>query len=369
MKKTIALVIPTLQCGGAERVISLLANEWVTSGHDVHLVILKETDVFYFLDGRIRLHRLNFVSDGSRFGKFWGELMTLINLYKALSKLRPDFVLSFLVTSNILTLIVGLCLRAKIFVSERSSPNRKIPFFIDFLRKCTYPFADGIIVQTQAAYAVISKSVWNKNIMVIPNPVSESSNVNVSGKEKIILSVGRLIDLKGHDYLIRAFARINAKDWTLLILGEGPNRQVLEDLTVSLGVDERVEMPGQVLNVSSWYERSSIFVLTSLSEGFPNALLEAMAAGLPCISFDCVSGPSDLIEHKANGLLVPVGDLDGLSDWLRVLVSDAFLRGRLSEAAKTDMKRYAIETVSDQYLQFCLGDSVIVELNDSQRPV
>jgi GalNAc-alpha-(1->4)-GalNAc-alpha-(1->3)-diNAcBac-PP-undecaprenol alpha-1,4-N-acetyl-D-galactosaminyltransferase len=366
MKRTLAMVIPTLRAGGAERVMSLLANEWVSLGHDVHLVVLKEAEVFYVLDSRVAVHRLNFVSDGSRINKVWGEWLTLIKLYRTLRQIRPDFVLSFLVTSNILTLIVGVFLKIEVFVSERSSPNRKIPFYTDLFRRFTYPFAKGIIVQTKAACEKFSGSVMNNNIGIIPNPVGEIVRTEDCVKENTILSVGRLIDLKGHDYLLRAFAQMNLQDWKLVILGEGPNRQVLENLAVSLGVDDRVEMPGQVSNVASWYDRSSIFVLTSLSEGFPNALLEAMAFGMPCISFDCVSGPSDLIEHQVNGLLVPVRDVAGLSYWLQVLATDAALRNNLASAGMTKTRRYALKTVSNEYLQFCLGDGVSVKPNDSK---
>jgi GalNAc-alpha-(1->4)-GalNAc-alpha-(1->3)-diNAcBac-PP-undecaprenol alpha-1,4-N-acetyl-D-galactosaminyltransferase len=366
MKRTLAMVIPTLRAGGAERVMSLLANEWVSLGHDVHLVVLKDAEVFYVLDSRVAVHRLDFVSDGSRINKVLGELVTLIKLYRSLRQIRPDFVLSFLVTSNVLTLIVGRFLKTHVFVSERSSPSRKAPFFIDLLRKFTYPFANGIIVQTNAAYKQISETVCNNNIVVIPNPVGEIVRTEDRVREKVILTVGRLIDLKGHDYLLRAFAKMNLQDWKLVILGEGPNRKVLEDLAVSLGVNNRLEMPGQVSNVASWYDRSSIFVLTSLSEGFPNALLEAMSFGIPCISFDCVSGPSDLIEHQVNGLLLPVRDVAGLSYWLQVLATDAALRNNLASAGMTKTRRYALKTVSNEYLQFCLGDGVSVKPNDSK---
>ena len=167
----------------------------------------------------------------------------------------------------------------------------------------------------------------------------------------IVLAAGRLVPQKGFDRLIEAFANIHGDhpNWDLVILGAGPDRQVLEIQRDKLGLNGRVFLPGRAGNVADWYGRASIFAMASLFEGFPNALLEAMAYGLPVISTDCDTGPRDLIEHDANGLLVTQGDQSALIAGLRQLMDNEDLRSRLSQNARAVIQKFAVERISRQW--------------------
>jgi glycosyltransferase involved in cell wall biosynthesis len=176
--------------------------------------------------------------------------------------------------------------------------------------------------------------------VTIPNAVRGSTFLgDHRGRvnEPIILGIGRLAQQKGFDLLLSAFSNSGLADdgWRLVVLGEGDERKALSKLSEDLGVSESVEIPGHARNVSNWIFRSSIFALPSHYEGFPNALLEAMQLGTACVSFDCPSGPGDLIEDGSNGLLVVPDDVAALSEALRKLALNEPVRERLArEAAK-----------------------------------
>jgi len=200
-----------------------------------------------------------------------------------------------------------------------------------------YPFSQALVVQTDPvaawAYRVISLS----RVRVIPNFVREMhvQGIMPEEREPVILAVGRLDKQKGHDLLIRAFARADAKQkgWRLVILGEGPERSNLWRLTEDLGIHDAVSMPGVVKEPAEWMYKADLFVLPSRYEGFPNALLEAMACGCAVIAADCPSGPAEIIRHGVNGLLVPRENITALSTAMDRLMQDSNTRQRLSDQA------------------------------------
>ena len=208
------------------------------------------------------------------------------------------------------------------------------------LRRLLYRFAAAVIVQNEDIAGWFRQSVATRRLLIIPNAVRGRSflgDISARIDEPVILGIGRLARQKGFDLLLRAFARTGLADkgWRVVILGEGEDRKALSQLSDDLGVSGSVEMPGHVTDVSGWIARSRIFALPSRYEGFPNALLEAMQLATACVSFDCPSGPRDLIEHGVNGLLVPAENVDALTEALRQLALDPPLRERLGrEAAK-----------------------------------
>jgi glycosyltransferase involved in cell wall biosynthesis len=135
------------------------------------------------------------------------------------------------------------------------------------------------------------------------------------------------------------------EDWGLVILGEGPERAALESCVRALGLERRVLLPGQAGNMHDWYKRASLFVLSSLFEGFPVVLLEAMAAGVPVVSFDCAAGPREIIRHGVDGVLVPVGDETALAKSMRALMNDARLRAEMAGHAIAVRERFSEERV------------------------
>lgn len=348
------LIIPTLKQGGAERVMSELANTFIQSKEvsEVHLVLLAKSDDFYKIDPGIIIHRLSFENTG-RLGKILSELKTLISLRKLFKTRRPDAVLCFMEKYNVFTIIASSFLGLKVFVSDRSNPLKKTTFKLSFLRWLTYGYAAGIIAQTELAKQVLFNKTKNKNIIVIPNPIKEIEFFPNIQRENIILNVGRLVPEKGQKYLIEVISQLEgSKNWKVVILGDGPLRSKLEEQVNTFGLNKQVQFLGAVNNVDEWLARASVFVFPSISEGFPNALAEAMIAGLPCVSFDCDTGPKDLIVNGVNGYLTAVYDVKEFASKLEDLVLSETLRNKISLEAVKIVDRLHIVTIGDKYLKF-----------------
>ncbi len=355
------LVIPTMQQGGAERVMSELANAWSSQLHEVHLVLLAKSENFYTINDNVIIHNLDFSHSGL-FSKIISELNVFFTLRKILKQQQPNFVLSFMSKYNILTIFAASYLNVKVIVSDRSNPKIQLPFLVSFLRKATYKFADGIIAQTSLAKIILEKETGNRNIKVIQNPIKDILiNENIK-REKIILSVGRLVEEKGQKYLLEAFSKIKNTDWKVVILGDGPLLHPLKNQIEALGLKDKVIMPGAVNEIDNWLAKSSIFAFPSVSEGFPNALVEAMAAGLPCVSFDCDAGPRDIILDGKNGYLVPLKNIDIFVSRIEVLINNEELRSQLSIEAAMIANILSIEKIANDYLIFCI-DSEKNEIN------
>jgi len=351
----IFLVIPTLKQGGAERVMSELANQFAQKDNlKVHLVLLAKSNDFYKVDDTVIIHRLGF-ENKSKLNKIFSELATFKNLRKLLKTHKPDAVLSFMEKYNSFTILAAAFLGLQVFVSDRSNPLKKVPQTTETLRKFTYKYATGIIAQTQFAKDVLAAKTKNKNIRVIPNPVKEIQNYPDIAKEKLILNVGRLVPEKGQKYLIEAFSKINEKaDWRVVILGDGPLRSELEEQVNALGLSNQVLLLGAVNNVDEWLAKASIFVFPSISEGFPNALAEAMSAGLPCVSFDCKTGPRDLIENYKNGILVEEKNVEELANSLQKLIDDPILRLRLGTQAIVIKEHLSSDKIAKCFYEFMM---------------
>lgn len=348
------LVIPTIQQGGAERVISELANEFSKyPSVIVHLILLADANDFYEVDDRVIVHRLGF-GNINRIGKIKSEIATFLKMRSLLKIYKPTAVLSFMEKYNVFTLLTGSFLGLEIFVSDRSNPLKEVPLSINLLRRLTYKHASGIIAQTSLAKDILSKQTKNTNIKVIPNPVKEVQLFPEISREKVIINVGRMVPEKGQDYLLQAFAKLDTTDWKLAILGDGPLRNNLEKRIIELGLTDKVIMPGAVNDIDRWLAKSSIFVLSSISEGFPNSLMEAMAAGLPCISFDCNAGPRDIITNEVNGLLVERGNINELVNKLNALITDAESAKALATNALLVRDKYHIRSIGNNYLNFLL---------------
>ena len=349
----IALFIPTLKQGGAERVITILANKWIAQGHEVHLILLEnELSAFYDISSKVILHSLNFTYKG-KINRALQEVKAFYKLRSTIAKMRPEFVLSFMTKYNVLVIIATMFLKVKVFVSDRSNPNLKLPQPLPFLRKHLYKFASGILAQTHMAKEIIVGNTGNKNVKVIPNPLSSFKfNKNVI-KENIVLNVGRLTEEKGQKYLIDSFSKLNNDDWKLIILGEGKLRPSLERQVEGLKLKDKVILQGSVKNVDEWLAKSSIFAFSSISEGFPNALVEAMAFGLPCIAFDCDAGPRDIIENGNNGFLVELKNVNEFSKKMELLIEDVELREEISNKAVQVRQKLDENVIASKVLKFC----------------
>jgi GalNAc-alpha-(1->4)-GalNAc-alpha-(1->3)-diNAcBac-PP-undecaprenol alpha-1,4-N-acetyl-D-galactosaminyltransferase len=359
----LTLVIPSLEAGGAERVLSILADAWAQDGHNVALVTMAPAARDFFpLDQRIE--RVSIGLD-ARAASPWafiaGNLRRVRRLRAAIRDSRPDAVVSFIIHTNVITLLACRGLAVPVIVSERTTPRWPFGPLLSAMRRFSYPLADALVVQTSEGRAWARRFLRPERVFVIPNPVLPPTDLaaDVSSTlppadvkpTKSVIAVGRLVRVKGYDLLIDAFARCadRRRDWDLVILGEGQDRQRLEALALRLGVSARVSLPGSVKDTASAFRSADIFALSSRMEGFPNALLEAMACGLPSVAFDCSSGPRDIIRHSVDGLLVPPESAGALAEALDRLMADDDLRLRLARRAPEVLERFSIGSVMAQW--------------------
>ncbi len=349
--------------GGAERVTSLLCNHWVSHGYDVNLVATFSGRGYcvYTLDQRVRLFYLaDFVESTSK--SFLNKIRRFFALRRIIRDSDADVVVSFLTGVNMAVLLASMGLGVPVVVSERTyPPAMPLRPVLKRLRRLTYSWASQVVVQTEEALEWLGACSRKAKGRVIPNPVvfplpaykpAIAPIDVVEPGQRLILAVGRLAVEKGFNTLIEAFFELTGKytNWDLVILGEGAERPALEKLRARLGLINRVHIPGRVGNLADWYERSDGFVLSSKYEGFPNALLEAMAHGLPAVSFDCHAGPRDIIRHGVDGFLVPPEHgVTGLVNGLESLLADEALRDKMGLAARKVRRRFSVDRVTAQW--------------------
>jgi GalNAc-alpha-(1->4)-GalNAc-alpha-(1->3)-diNAcBac-PP-undecaprenol alpha-1,4-N-acetyl-D-galactosaminyltransferase len=348
----IFLVIPTLKPGGSERVMSELANEF-SEIHEVHLILLAKTEIFYKINANIIIHEFNYdISQNNFFLKSISRLKVLFSFRRLVITQKPDTLLSFIDKYNIFTICCTLFLNQKVFVSDRNNPFYKSSISMRIAKRLFYPMASGIICQTNIAKTKLQSTVRNKNVIVIPNPIKKVIVDNNVIRNKIIIHVGRFVKEKGHFDLLNIFNRIDNKNWHLQLLGDGPLRERIVSEIEILGLTKRVEILGSVEDVDSYLGKASLFLFTSYSEGFPNALAEAMASGLTCISYDCQVGPSDLIENNKNGFLIPVGDVNLFVKTINNCLKNDQIREIIGNNAKNVAIKLDRENIAKMYLKF-----------------
>ena len=356
-KKKICLVIPSLQAGGMERVMSVLANySSLKENLQVHLILYGiSRSIFYHVSENIIVHKPMFTFNNSR--RFFHTIRTLFFIRKTVNRLRPESILSFGEYWNNFVLLSLLATSYPVFVSDRSQPGMSLGWFQDSLRQWLYPNSDGLILQTEKAKQIYLAKNSHNNIAVIGNPISIPKIENLNeDRELNILMVGRLIRTKHQDELIKVFARINNPAWKLVLVGydhlKQENMQNLKDLSIKLNVDKKVIFAGKQTKIEEIYARSSIFAFTSSSEGFPNAIGEAMAYGLPVIAYDCIAGPSEMIKDGFNGYLIPLFDNMEFEKKLNRLMSDKRLRKELGKNARESIQEFDSDKISEKFLNF-----------------
>ena len=291
------------------------------------------------------------------------NLRRIVALRRVLRERRPDVALAMMDTANILLALATIGSRGLVTIgSERTHPPQSpLPRPWNALRSRLYGHLTAVAALTRESAAWLREHTRAQHVAVIPNAatwplVAQQPTLTppcLAGDRSYLLAVGRLVSSKGFDVLIAAFARLCADlpSWQLVILGEGPERKALEAQVAVAGLAERVLLPGRAGNVGDWYAASSLYVMSSRFEGFPNTLAEAMACGLPAVSFDCDTGPRDIIRHEVDGLLVPAGDAAALEAALRRLMADPALRGRFAARASEVRERFSLASVSARWEQ------------------
>jgi glycosyltransferase involved in cell wall biosynthesis len=347
-------VISDLGAGGAQRVLSLLANAWVKRGHAVTVITFEHADAqaFFPLADGIAVKRLALRADAASAAH--GVALNLGRLRAVRRAIRveaPDIVVSFLDQVNVIVLLATIGLGVPVLACERTDPFvAPLSRLWSLARRATYRRARAVVVQT-AAIARFFEPWLRGRVVVIPNPVppvaaSERAGGG-TGLRKTVLSVGRLSEEKRFDLLIAAFGRVAGRfpEWTLVIAGEGPMGPELARLRDDLGLKERVILPGLQREIGPMYRDADVFALSSRFEGFPNALCEAVAHGLPAVATDCASSVSDLVLDGRNGFVVANGSEEALADALGRLMGDPDLRQRFGRETAAVGERFSLERV------------------------
>lgn len=346
----IAWVLSSLGCGGAERVVLLLAQTLAARGHRCTLVTLDpRAPDFYPVPAAVARVRLALPGhSGSALAAIRNNVVGLGTLGLGLHRLAADVVVSFGDTTNIKTILASTGRRWPVVVSERVDPATvQLPPAWTWLRARTYRRAAALVVQTESVRAWAERHVDATKVAVIGNPVAPSTHdASVRGDE--IVLVGRLVPQKGFDLLLHAFAEAAREhpSWRVCILGEGPQRAELRALADRLGIAANVELVGEVRDVRARLARAGLFVLASRFEGFPNALLEAMAEGCPVIATDCPSGPAEILRDCPDAALVPTNDADALATAIGRMLSSAELRRRCGDAVRRASIRFAPDAIA-----------------------
>jgi GalNAc-alpha-(1->4)-GalNAc-alpha-(1->3)-diNAcBac-PP-undecaprenol alpha-1,4-N-acetyl-D-galactosaminyltransferase len=351
MKPRILFVIGSLTPGGAERVVSLLANECSRSGYPVGVLTIKTGEDAFPLLEQVERIRID-ISGSSRsvIGAIDGYVRRRRAIREAIDSFHPNAVFSFLNYVNIRVLGAVRGAPYPVFVSERNTISAISGVRWRVLRRLLYPRARGLIVQTTRQRKQFRG--FNRSISVIPNPVVVPNELSFSEKEPIILLVGRMSEQKQFDKFLSRMREIDLGEYRIAIAGEfrSPMRERIEAILEGSTLAERVELLGHVSETEPLYRKAAIFVLPSRYEGFPNALSEALSYGCACVSFDCPTGPSEMIEDRSNGFLVGDQDWDALIAGVQTVMHDHGIRRRFFDQAIEHQRRYALPAIAREWL-------------------
>lgn len=353
----ITCVIHSLSGGGAERVMAGLVSDFSGRGHTVCLITLDDGqhDRHDVPEGIQRICLSRSGNSGNIVQAILSNLKRIACLRRAIRNSRPDVVLSFCDRTNVLTLLATGLTKLPVVVSERSDPaQQRLGPFWGLLRRIQYRRASRLIALTATSADHMRR--WHRlPVAIIPSavtaPRSESTlqaPIVKPSATSVILGVGRLSHEKGWDRLITAFGKIASRHpaWHVWIAGDGDQYDSLQQQIEALGLASRIKLLGWVRPVAPLYAQADLFALPSRYEGFPSALLEAMAAGVASLAIDCDSGPREIIRHDVDGWLSTVQDF---STDLEKLIQSACLRNRLADAAPDVVLRFSWENMVDRF--------------------
>jgi glycosyltransferase involved in cell wall biosynthesis len=349
------LIIPTLGKGGAERVVSNLSKGFTELGHDVYVIIFSGP-VAYETHGSLINYGINY-SSPNKFKILFSLLRCVYRLKKDIKQIKPDCVFSFMEFANFCAILAS----KKSNVSVRASLNQLNARF-KLVSRFLYPKANKVIaVSNQLAYDL--KSQYKiRNVCMIQNAlnfkeISFESKAGIDINEGFILGVGRLSKEKNFILLVNAYfqlfrdKRVNLPQ--LVILGDGILKEKMQEYICGLGLERKILLMGSVDNPYKFMARCRIFVLPSLNEGFPNALIEAMACGALCIATDCPTGPNEIIKHGVNGFLVKNNDVELMKEAIEQCLSDNFDAEKMKAMARKSVEHLSLQNICNKYLALC----------------
>ena len=342
----IVFVVPDMIGGGTERIVSLLANEYVKRGIEAAVLIFAGNKLEYSLDERVEV----VMAGGPSGGNPWIRLKRIRFMREYYRKNRDCAIFAFSVMGAVFSAVATIGEKHWTLVSERSNPNE---YEHKWIRDFFYGRADRVVLQTDDVLKSFGRKIREKAV-VIPNPVDPMLPPAYKGKrKKKICAAARLEPSKDHKTLLRAFYDFQKEfgDYTLEIYGKGSMEWELNDMTKEMGMDENVNFHCFCPTVREEIRDHAMYILSSKFEGISNALMETLAMGMPVIATDCPVGGSRMcIKDHENGILVPVEDPKALAAAMKELASDEELSQKLARNAEELRERFAIERIAEQFL-------------------
>ena len=357
-KKKIIFLVPTLNKGGAERVVSILSN-FLSEKYLVTIISLSSEPSQY--DIKSQLITLKVAANKKIIMKLLNVFKRLVSIRKVVKEEQPDLIISFMESANIPVILATRFLNWKgsLTVSVRNNPSM-FPWYYRALIKLLYGFPQNVVAPSLGIKKDLEKMVFNHHgIDFIPNPIDLNLIKNESRKQiddqlklpdRYVLAVGRLTHQKGFDRLISIFSKLKYTNLFLVILGEGELRNDLNALINSYELKGRVLMPGLIDNPFPVYRHAICLALTSRYEGWPNVINESIASSCPVVSYDCKYGPNEILDHD-NGFLIEEDDEEGFINAISALYEKKELRDLHIDNGLKNVEQYSIEKISDRWLR------------------
>ena len=353
----ICIVSPSLKTGGIERALTVLAAQFVEEDFDVDFICCLRGPRFYTLPDSVGVHEPGFSRSSSFLNKILYYPRLIWFLRSKIKKICPDRVLVFGDWFSPITLLALLGTDYPVYISDRTIPDYKFKFPIPQLKRWLYPRSSGFIAQTNRARTFKERAFGNRlRIKCIPNAMPDLASDTVVSRENEILYVGRFAWEKDPEILVRAMPHVLRKysDWKLRMVGSGPLLKEMETLAGRLNLSQHIIFMGNVVDVGTLYKRASLFVLPSSVEGFPNALIEAMSAGLPCVCFQDIPYEDIIVPH-INGVVLKDRKPESLADALVTMIEDESLRHLVGKEAMKIRETLSPSRISGLILEFmCL---------------
>jgi GalNAc-alpha-(1->4)-GalNAc-alpha-(1->3)-diNAcBac-PP-undecaprenol alpha-1,4-N-acetyl-D-galactosaminyltransferase len=335
----LCIVISDLGAGGTQRVLINLLSAWHKQYRIALITLSDAVNDFYQLPNGVTRFSIQGVNKSNNILQgVSANIRRLWRLRSLIVRCQPRWVLSFIAPTNILTILATRGLSTKVIISERNDPAKQsFGKHWDLLRKIYYRYADSVTANSHGALQQMQAYVPKRKLHWVPNPLvpPTAMSVPIMFNKPTILAVGRLHPQKAYDILLPAFAAFEKQfpAWQLVILGDGPLKEPLQQFALQLGISEAVAFQGNVPNPFDYYRAATLFVLASRHEGSPNVLLEAMYCGLPAIITNASPGPLEYITHAVNGWVVEKENITALSQAMCLLASDPLLQKKLADAA------------------------------------
>lgn len=360
----ITFLISSLTAGGAERVVTVLADEWARHGHDVMLMTYdsEEHKPHYPLSHSVVHRPLDLLKTSEDVFSFIRQnIVRIKTIRQELRDHNPDVVVSFMTEVNLLLLLATRGMTVPVIISERVHPEyHRIRKIDKFFRKLTYRWASSLVVQTEDIKRWFKEELLLEST-ILPNPIHLDSFLppdtltfpTPEVDTGLITAVGRLDEQKGFDVMIDAFSQISKKYpmWNIKIYGDGASRQALQTQITKLGLDGRIELCGAVVNVSERLWECDIFVHAARYEGFPNVIIEALAAGCCVISTDGPTAADELLQDGVFGELVENGNAEKLAIGISALIENPSRRSELRSLASNSIKQFSASKVAQEWLK------------------